>query len=130
VFLTKACCGLPAMQEVAVWYTKCRNEKQGRQVAESALQDTLGECCVVPAQQRHAVAWLSTVARSINHERMTHLKQQAVADVPSSHAHILALPLPDALHSKSDTCNLYCPVQSLWSSWSRSVLASAACYKM
>jgi len=36
------------LQEVTAWYKKYSCEQQGRQVAESALQDTLGEhslCC-------------------------------------------------------------------------------------
>lgn len=35
-------CMLPCLQEVAAWYARCNSEKQGRLVAEGALQNTLG----------------------------------------------------------------------------------------
>lgn len=31
------------VQEIAAWYTKYSSEKQGRVMAESAVQDTLGK---------------------------------------------------------------------------------------
>jgi hypothetical protein len=104
-------CMLPCLQEVAAWYARCNAEKQGRLVAERALQNTLGASVAKFLPGR---AGLVSTAGACAGKRDVTAPDWLTCMGVSAAARCLPILWQPA-------------VQSSWSTWSRSAAASAAC---